>query len=277
MTAETTAGDRVARTCERTGLRLVPAAGQKVYRVAQTSFGPLAPLPREADYTDVLTWARWDTAGGRTIYAAEDALFAYLEVLAYLKPSDGLAQLTMREAFPSSTEPADRTSGSVLDQITKEWNSRYSGFGPGKNTQRWREARGLYELTLPADGWFIDITHNDTIAALNRSGGPLGGPFHPTDRVTVANLVDENREWTCRVATLLRGVVLDDGSLPHGISFKSKHGVNGTCWAVWLRRVDDGQDPSTELVTVSGMCEVKHISQNLPLRKAAETFGLTLH
>ena len=268
---------RSARTCERTGLRLVPADGQRTWRVAQTSYGAVAPRPRAADYTGVLGWARWDSAGGRTIYTAESELFAYLEVLAYLTPSDGLDQLPLTAAFPQSEDPEDHDIGSVLDRIRKEWDHKFAGFGPGKNPQRWREARSIYTVELPTDGWFIDVTHNDTIAALNRTGGPLGGPFHPTARVTLANLVDENREWSCRLATLLREVVLDDGSYSHGIRFRSKHGANGKCWAIWLRRVDDGYDPAFEPVVVTGPNEIQHPCRNTPLRDAAQTFGVTLY
>ncbi|OMH24574.1 hypothetical protein BKD30_08345 [Tersicoccus phoenicis] len=42
-------------------------------------------------------------------------------------------------------------------------------------------------------------------------------------------------------------MVLDDGSLPHGIVYPSRHDGGTTCFATWLRRVDDGYDASTEL------------------------------
>lgn len=41
------------------------------------------------------------------------------------------------------------------------------------------------------------------------------------------------------IATWVREQILDDGSLPLGIRFRSKHG-SGYCWAYWLRRRDDG-------------------------------------
>lgn len=248
--------DRSERTCARTGLRLVRADGQVTYRVANNSYGPMAPKPRNLTYGDVEEWARWDSAGGRTIYSADTPTFAYLEVLAYVTPSESLNQMPLSTAFPDSDEPEDQAAhegsgeseATMLERIGQEWQDQFGQFGIGKNTKRWREVRSLFPITLPTSGWFIDISHSDTVSALNRSGPPLDGPVHPTKRVTLANLLDENRAWTCWVATTLREAVLDDGSYAHGIHYCSKHGVEGGCWAYWLRRIDDGQSPSAEPV-----------------------------
>lgn len=274
--------DMSERTCARTGLRLIRADGQVTYRVANNSYGPLAPKPRGLTYDDVEEWARWDSAGGRTIYSADTPTFAYLEVLAYVTPSETLAQMPVSKAFPDSDEPNDQPSdtgrggseATMLERIGQEWQDKFGQFGIGKNTKRWREVRSLFPITLPTNGWFIDISHSDTVSALNRSGPPLGGPVHPTKRVTLANLLDENRAWTCRVATMLREAVLDDGSYAHGIHYHSKHGVEGGCWAFWLRQIDDGQAPSKELVTVGARIEITAPSDNPDLKAAADTLGI---
>ena len=43
---------------------------------------------------------------------------------------------------------------------------------------------------------------------------------------------------------LREGIELDDGTLPLGIQFISKHGRpaagSGLCWAYWMRDVDNG-------------------------------------
>ena len=182
----------------------------------------------------------------------------------------------MAETFPDSVAASAHGDSSVLDQIRREWEQKYGQFGPGKNPMRWREARALYPIVLPPDGWYIDISHADSIAALNRSSGPLGGPFHPTQRVTLANLTGEDRAWTCRVATLLRSVVLDDGSLPHGIQFVSKHGTNGLLWASWLRAIDDGKPEASEGVRALAGREIEHPSKDPALKAAADALGLCL-
>lgn len=280
--------DGSARTCTRTGLRLVRAAGRVTYRVANNSYGPVAPKPRNLTYDDVEEWARWDSAGGRTIYSADTPTFAYLEVLAYVTPSEGLSQMPVSKAFPDSEEPDDQpkqpsaawsTSGkgsepTMLDRIEQEWKDRFGQFGIRKNPQRWREVRSLFPITLPTSGWFIDISHSDTVSALNRSGPPLDGPVHPTQRVTLANLLDENRAWTCRVATMLRQAILDDGSYAHGISYRSKHGVEGGCWAFWLRQIDDGHTPSEEHVTAGTGIAITAPNRNPDLKAATDILGI---
>jgi len=176
--------DRSERTCARTGLRLVRADGQVTYRVANNSYGPMAPKPRNLTYGDVEEWARWDSAGGRTIYSADTPTFAYLEVLAYVTPSESLNQMPLSTAFPDSDEPEDQAAhegsgeseATMLERIGQEWQDQFGQFGIGKNTKRWREVRSLFPITLPTSGWFIDISHSDTVSALNRSGPPLDGP-----------------------------------------------------------------------------------------------------
>lgn len=78
------------------------------------------------------------------------------------------------------------------------------------------------------------------------------------------------------VAEAVHGSVLEDGSLPHGISYRSKHGANHKCWAIWLRRIDDGHDIGVE-VTKAGRGEaIKGPSRNTPLKAAAEALGLCI-
>jgi hypothetical protein len=63
--------------------------------------------------------------------------------------------------------------------------------------------------------------------------------------LTLSHLTSDDRVLTTAIATQLRNAVtLDDGSLPLGIRFVSKHGVpvgaTGTSWAYWMRDVDEG-------------------------------------
>jgi hypothetical protein len=92
------------RTCEATGLRLVPAGLQRVYRIQKPSWGPLNPPVRAGDLTTVGDWGRWDVAGHRTVYAASPRRYAYQEVLAYLTPARSLQQTGMNEVFDDVDE-----------------------------------------------------------------------------------------------------------------------------------------------------------------------------
>ncbi|RCS77839.1 hypothetical protein CIK70_12265 [Brachybacterium alimentarium] len=99
--------------------------------------------------------------------------------------------------------------------------------------------------------------------------GPLEEPL------TLAHLTGDDRVLTTAIATALRDeVTLDDGTLPLGIRFLSKHGHpargTGICWAYWMRYVDRGLDePATithqtgirdddaDLIAVQAYCKIK--------------------
>ena len=93
--------------------------------------------------------------------------------------------------------------------------------------------------------------------------------------MTLTHLTGDDRVLTTAIATGLRDeVTLDDGTLPLGIRFLSKHGHpaqgTGICWAYWMRYVDRGLDePSTithrtgihdddaDLVAVQTYCKIR--------------------
>lgn len=83
-------------------------------------------------------------------------------------------------------------------------------------------------------------------------------------------LTGDDRVLTTAIATTLR----DDGTLPLGIRFLSKHGHpaqgTGICWAYWMRNVDSGlAEPATrthqeeireddaDLIAVQAYCKIK--------------------
>ena len=261
-----------SRTCARTGLRVGAAAGQQGLRIAKPSYGPLNPPLRAADYTGVGGWSRWDVAGHRTIYAAVPEQFAYQEVLQYITPADTLQATRMADVF-DDREDSDQ---SVLEAIAEEFGDMFR-WEPTAVAQQWRAERCLYEVTLPTDGWFIEIMHGDSVQALNAALGPLTGMtgmVDPTERITLAHLCGADRALTCRIATALHGLVLDDGSQPHGISFNSKLGIEGQCWAVWLRALDDGKEVSSEPTRASGPHDILDTEHNPALKAAAAAQGL---
>jgi len=238
------------------------------WRIAKPSYGPLNPPLRAADYTRVEDWSRWDVAGHRTIYAAVPEQFAYQEVLQYIAPADTLQATRMADVF----DDRGGSDQSVLEAIAEEFGDMFR-WEPNGVAQQWRTERCLYEVTLPADGWFIEIMHGDSVQALNAALGPLTGVVDPTERITLAHLFGADRALTCRIATALHGLVLDDGSRPHGISFNSKLGIEGQCWAVWLRALDDGKEVSSEPTRASGPHEILDIEHNPALKAAAAAQG----
>lgn len=259
------------RTCEKTGLRLVRTRAEQVVRIARPSYGPLNPMLREPDPVKVEQWARWDVPAARTIYVARDEQTAYREVLAYVAPSVGVRNTRLSDVFTEDDEADPR---SLLQAIAAEWENLWS-IEPRKIVSAWRDARRVYRLTLPADGWTVLVEHQDSIDALNRG---LAQDLSATGiaRLTRSHLSGEDRNLTVAAAWWIRDQVLDDGSLPHGICFPSKHGSNGTCWAIWLRRVDDGADPSTEPTKMVDYQDIKDADHNPALKAASEALGLIM-
>lgn len=169
-------------------------------------------------------------------------------------------------------EDGNNGTESVLDSIRRDWAGRMP---PEHIARQWRDERTIYELELPSSGWFIDITHGDSLAALNSADGPFASLLAPTRRLTLEDLVGRDRVLTCAIATLLHGLILDDGWQADGIAFPSKWGVDGRCWAVWLRATDDGS-PAAERVRERVSSAIHGIEQDDDLKVAAESLGLTV-
>ncbi|WP_130176588.1 hypothetical protein [Cryobacterium sp. SO1] len=226
------------RICTKTGFALTAGAAgaAKSFRIARESRGPFAPPPR-APGDDVKGWSRYDTLG-RTIYSSADKLTAYMELLAPYRTEVAGKRRALQPV-------ADFMGVPLYDlwyDIVAEWD------GQGTMKASWlprvfREGRELSTLSFPA-GWWIDITATETIAALQdlfedlwpTSDGIVNGPL------TLAHLTGEDRVLTTAIAEMLREhVELDDGTLPLGIEFISKHGRpaygSGQCWAHWMREV----------------------------------------
>lgn len=256
------------RICSKTGLALV-AGPVSALRVARESYGPLNPVPRAAGERPE-AWSRYDTPG-RTIYACADRVTAYMELLAPYRTDVNAERRALR--------PIADAMGKDLDELWRDIVAEWDEVGTMKASwlpRAFREGRKLYTLDFPA-GWWIDITATETITALEdmrshpwpTAEGPLGEPL------TLAHLTGADRSLTTAIAGALRDdVTLDDGTLPLGISFLSKHGhpANGTgiCWAYWMRDVDSGlAEPTTtthqaaiheddpDLAAVQAYCKIR--------------------
>ena len=252
------------RVCSATGLWLVRAAGQTVVRLAKPSYGPMNPPPRDGGAARA-GWSRFDVPSCRTMYAASTAYGAYAESLAPLRPAP-LGRLT---DYFDEDDP-DESRG-VLDVVAEEWGHRHS-FLPGFIPRGWRDERREYELTLPSEGWFVDVEHSASVAAMSVA-------FPDLDRqLDVGHLRGPDRQLTTSIAAWLHTRVLDDGRFLHGIRYGSKHGSDWTDWAVWLRVVDDGGDPQADVLrepTQAGPGRaIGDCNDNVALNDVCDLFGL---
>lgn len=238
MSAET------ATICTQTGLALVRSWPMTVYRIQKSSFGPMNP-PERSGGVDRMEWSRWDVPDARTIYTADSRLGAFMETLSWARPAE---MGTMAEIFDEDddVDPDER----LEDAVRAEWRQQHGGWSPGHIPASWRDGRMVYKLQLPTDGWFVHITASTSIAALNRIPGLVDLVVDEDDpdthRITAAPLLDQDREFTTRVANWVHDQTLFDGSRPHGIFYHSKLGDDLVCRAIWLRRIADGAEPSSE-------------------------------
>ncbi|PVE14491.1 hypothetical protein DDA93_15990 [Arthrobacter sp. Bz4] len=225
------------RTCARTGLALV-AGPVAAYRVAKESYGPLNPQERGLLSDDRSQWYRFDTPG-RTIYAAEDPKTAFLEALSWARMTASHAQYLKKTAafFDESIEV-------IRQEVEEQWHAN-GHMAPGWIPANWRDGRLLYTLNFEEGHW-VDISHADTLGALNGALGSLLYSIDVEDSLTLAEVTSGRREVTTVLGSWIREQILDDGSYPMGIRFPSKHGAvdkgHGYCWAFWLRRADIGLD-----------------------------------
>ena len=221
-----------AHTCTRTGLRLAPARAELTWRVAKTARGGLSVPSREA--ADPVTgWNRYDTIGS-TLYLASTQSTALMEVLSPFKRTLGAADVLAKDAAALGL-----SLQVLVDAIAEEWGERYF-MGTGCLPAIWRDERSLYRIRLPEHGWWVDIEHPDSIAALAHHLEAALTACGIT-QLTTAHLRGDSRRITVAVAEWVRAQVLDDGAMSLGIRFGSKHG-SGSSWAYWMRRVDLGVD-----------------------------------
>jgi hypothetical protein len=227
--------------CATTGLHLVETPLIGSYRIARSSFGPLAPVERPAEpdgSLDTDGWSRFDTVG-HTLYSADDRVTAYMELLApYRTEINGQRRALQKDAD---------AMGIPLDEfwrmVVADWDQQ--GTMRARWLPRvWRDGRIIYSLTYPP-GWWIDITSSDTLAVLSSALETELADLGVTGGLTLAHVTGDDRSITTLIARWLRDTVtLDDGTQPLGVRFVSKHGHptggGGVCWAYWMRATDAG-------------------------------------
>jgi len=256
-----------ARVCTRTGLVLIPAAGEREYRVALASYGPLNPPLRGPAGSDVLAWSRHDTHGGRTIYTASTRGCAFDEVLAGFR-----RRLGVKDALSKDAAAVELTVGEFIAAVEEDWASLGVPY-PGHLPAAWRTGRLMFTVTLPVTGWWVALDAPESIAAVRAVMGDRLALFGVTD-LDLTVLYGGNRRATVEIANWVRSSVLDDGAGPHGIVYRSRH-AGGDVHACWLRAVDAGSPLTTEPVTADAGAPITAADPDL--RATAGRYGLTIH
>lgn len=229
------------RTCTSTGFHLLESTGEAAYRVAQDRYGALSvlrnthvgPLPAPEPGVPVADKrGRYDTVGS-TVYLADSRKCAYAEVLSGFRKE--------RAAVARAAESIGWAVDAYMDQVVLD--AKENGVAvPWAISVDWQMKRSIYELSLPRSGWWVQIDHVDTLAALQSMAPTVSGLTQDLQLLTAGSITGENRALTTLLAQTARDQVLDDGSEPLGISFGSKT-LFGRCWAYWDRRTDSGLPP----------------------------------
>lgn len=228
------------RTCEKTGLRLIRDAGEHAFRVAQPWYGPLS-APERTVRSARRRWGRYDTLG-RTLYIASDEETAFAEVLSAFK-----RQIGAHDPLEKDAAALGLTRDDFLEIVSEDWQE--SAFmGVGAVPRQWRADRRLYRVGLQSPGWWIDVEHPDSLAAIEELVAEVLERFG-VRALTTAVLRGENRIVTTAIARVLRSTTTDDGTTPRGIQFGSKWG-GGWCRAVWLPGDEEQWSPG--LVSFEG-------------------------
>jgi RES domain-containing protein len=228
------------RVCAASGLYLLPASGEIAFRIAQD---------RYVDRRGILS-ARGNKAVGRLPAGAQDSRGRYdtLGTTVYFADSGECAFAEVLQGFRKDLAPLAldaAAAGVPVDKWVQDVTDEAAALGvdaPWAISCDWQWNRSVFHVAMPIEGWWIAIDRPSTLATLTRQLPAeltaLGVPY-----LTAGQIDGDDRAITTLLAEHVRGLILDDGSLPLGISFASKT-LHGRCWAFWDRRTDDGLSPA---------------------------------
>ncbi|WCT06089.1 RES family NAD+ phosphorylase [Rhodococcus qingshengii] len=256
------------RTCTETGLNLIASTSQTTHRISQTKYGALNPPPRPLD-GDRSSWGRWDVPGHRTVYAASSETAAFSEVISYITPD--LPKQPLANFFDDVTLADNDT---LDEQIAAEL-PQHGAMASRSISKGWRDERSSYTLTLPDDGWFVDVSASQSISAI---GLALADELlaYEVPELTLGVITGSlDKGITTTIAAWIHSRVLDDGTLPHGIVYRSKWGAEWRSWAIWLRKVDDGSSINSEPTKQAQIDGIGKHSK--ALREAAELRNMRIY
>lgn len=216
------------QVCPATGVWLLPARRQTAYRIQKAGY-PALSAPLRVDGKDRLAWGRYDTVG-TTLYLAENAECAFSETLAPFKRAIGTVDPLQKDA-----DALGMTLEEFYEEVASQWQEK-SFMNSGTLPRIWRSERQLHIVELPFPGWWIDVEHPETMAAVE-AAIPDTLKDLGISHVDTSLLRSSRRDVTTAIADHLRDLVLFDGSYAPGIKFGSRHGGYSN-WAVWLRNHD---------------------------------------
>lgn len=247
------------KTCAITGLALRASCRQRAYRLAKPSYGPLNPILRgQSSHSARDDWNRFDLPGTRTIYAATTLEGAYGELLGHLK------QPAVARAAGDYLDGVDDVA--LYQLIADDWKDM-GKLPPGVVDIDWLYEHRIYTIALPDSGWFVEIESARSITYMNQHL-PQSLCERGVGAVTTSELHSSERDVTTALAETIARTTLFDQTQPVGVHYSSKHGVEWTCWAVWLR-----ENTSGAIKTDAGGA-VEDPSQNLPLTEVLESYNL---
>lgn len=79
----------------------------------------------------------------------------------------------------------------------------------------------MFTVGLPAAGWWVALDAPESVAAIRTALG-TGLPCLGVADLDLTLLYGVNRRATVDIADWVRSAVLDDGSRPHGIVYRSR-------------------------------------------------------
>lgn len=239
--------------CSATGLALIKYPSKGTWRVFKTAFGPLTGRPRISD--DPEDWNRFDLPDAATLYSSTDVQGAYAEVLAPLRPRVNELAALAASVF-DDVGPGD-------DPIGEEWAEK-GHMLVGNIAKVWHVERNLAQVGVATDGWYIDIEHPVSLQVLRSQFAGLLAERALRD-FDVSVIRGHDRVVTCAVAEWVNALYLEDGSVPLGIRYNSRHATDWECWATF---------PDTKTIAVHTV-GLDHTDTDL--RATADLFGLRLH
>ena len=188
---------------------------------------------------------RFDSYSGNygTLYFATNLEVCFAETLARFRPKPELANL-----------------------VREEWVASHK-MGPGSIPADWRHTRLAYRVVPIQPLPFADISHPETLAALNSQDDLMAGLARfSVDEIDLGLLTGNDRRVTRYIAEYFAEQT-DDDDLPRfsGIRYLSRLGDGFECWGLF---------EDTPIQTV----ERSSIEQTTPeLLTVARRFGLVIH
>ena len=194
---------------------------------------------------------------------AQQRLCALAEVLACFRRDLGSGGRRSKDAAFLGMSDSELAAA-----IEREWRER-TFLRPGQLPAGWRLARNAYQLSMPT-GWWVRADDIHTMQALEEALEVELASLS-CKSLDLSVLTGSSRPVTVTAATWVRSQELDDGSLPLGILYPSRHGA-GNAYAYWLRRMDDGATADVEDVMIMGTEEISE--DDVDLRAVARRFRL---